>query len=587
MSFTRLSLAMMDMELPYASRAEAMAAAPPTSVVKISVRASNGLILNYVENPATTYPLLTTADARKWVPAGQTSIEHAGAIGYLSQAEAEAGVDSAAAIQQAVDYQDEIRGGLIRAFGGSYRLTSQITITRRSVGISAEGTFNTTFVIDHTSGAGIRFQRDNPRLYDINVVASTTRAAAAKNASLPGIQVEVEDEPDSTAARTRWVDFRNVRVSGHPGSGIVCVGPQTGLFHNCICSNNKLHGYHFAKSITARVNETGVPGLCEIFGGSVNNNGGHAICTEPLTSVPSPAVRVGIINVEIGGNALDTDVRLWPSEVYLRGAQFSLERNVFVPTTAGIEAWFVSGASIHIINNRYLNCVRAGTISSHVELPTRNVVVDGVQMGDNTQGAFDPLVLVRKESGANDPRGITIRNYSGGTVTRLVATDATMDSAGPQRVPGLTGHPPVVFVKASDQVVNNTETVTDITDLQVWMAAGETIVFDLFLCFTGPSDADLRLQFVDPVDAVLQFGPPSGIKMGALDTIVVGAPGADSDVFTLGTLPSTKRVATITGVCINSGNSGYLRAQFAQTTATVGDTTIYGGLSHLKVWRTM
>lgn len=357
----------------------------------------------------------------------EISVDDFGAVSYLTQGLAEAGTDSAPAFQAAVDYcVDNNISARIKIGPNAYRLASTITVPKSSMFFAGAGMLETTLMIDHISGAGLRFTRDNPMLEDLAIIGSTTRRALSYDASMPGVQCEPEDAVDTTAMRLRWAWLKNVSVRFHPGSGITGVGAFTGQANECVVSDNKGHGYHVATDITARVNATGVPGLFEATGGQLGNNGGHAFCTAPLTSVASPAVRIGLNNVEILGNALDAAVRLYTSELYFRGAQVEVTRCIMQPNVGNttIEGFYFSGIGGRFINNRYIRCLRAGTISSHDTLQTDLVTVDATHMITHP-GNYNPLLLIRTE-GTLTPRQIRMGDHSGGTVTAVIGVDGTI-----------------------------------------------------------------------------------------------------------------------------------------------------------------
>ena len=533
------------------------------------------------------------SDLPGWVPhhSDQVYVEHFRAISYLTQAAAEAGVSSSASFQAAHDYLAANNlAGTVKVLGNAFRLEDVVTVSTLSSGFEGVGMLETVLVVTGP-GAGLRYTRDNPTLRRVSVVSGATRAALtfAAAGERCGIRLECEDAVDTSSLRVRWADFQIVKVSGHPWHGIVCVGAFTGFFNQCIVQSNKGAGYAIATDVSPRLNESEVPGLCVILGGVISANGGNGIDTGPLTDTSTPACRFNIMNVEIGGNALDVLARRWPSELYLRASQVSIETCVFKPNVGNteIEGWYISGIGGRIINNRYIRCKRAGTISSHTALQTNNIVVDGIHMLEHP-GTYDPLVLVRTE-GANEPYGITVRGWSGGVLGSLVKTDATMGSAGPQRIYGMqASSAPLVFVKSASQIVNNTTTMVDVADLEMRVRANETIVFECTLAYMADIAADLRARMIGPTGSVVTFNVPSSGKVGTGDTytvqsnvdqtsqIVVGAGGI-----------AVERMLTLTGTCVNGSTEGRLRAQFAQSAAGINDATIVAGRSFVKFYRVM
>lgn len=510
-----------------------------------------------------------------------------GAVPYSSVATAAAGVDSAAAFQAALDAAATAPGAtLVYVPKGRYRIGSTLTVTGAASGFVGDSLSASWLVGTSTSGEIIRFNQDQPTLRDITISAGGSRASAAYSVTTPGVRVEMTDEPFANATRTRNVDFYRLQVSSQPGSGVYLVGTVTGQIQTSIFSSNKGHGIHLAEEIIARTNFADVPGLCEITTNNFFSNGGHAIYSQGPNSYSSPSVRVGVINNEIGGNALDAAVRGYTAEVYMRGAQFTLSRNVFKPNTGNttMEGWFVSGVGIYIENNRYIRCVRAGTVSSHDTLESDCVVVDGVHMVEHP-GSYDPLVLVRTE-GTVRPNQVTVRNWSGGTVVRPVGTDASIGVAGASLVPGLTTGSSVCVYPTTDYTINNTVTFSDVPGFSVAVKAGTRVYVQAVVEYSGDDTADIAVRLIGPPGSTVRYGSPSSIKIDIGGTVIVQGSGDTSTVMTFGATSGSRRLVTLYGYCDNPTTTGSMRIQVRQASAVVANTTVHNGLSHMIAYHT-
>jgi hypothetical protein len=518
-----------------------------------------------------------------------TNIMQFNAVGYTSVGAAASGIDSAPAVQAAANYNATNNLGPVYVPNGRFRLGSTITCTGFSGGFIGQGKNATMFVCTHTDGAGIRWTNDYPVWRDIMILPGGARSAVASyDVTMPGLRVEIPDAPFASTTRTRLIDFNGASLN-HPGSGCVVIGPSTGQFVNGQYSGNKGHGLHFAEEIEPRTNFADVPGLCTIETNQFFNNGGHAVYVEGTNEFSSPAVRIDVKNNEIGSNATNASVRAWPSEIYLRGAQFDVRLNVFksVAGNTTIEGWCVSGVGIVIENNRYIEVARAGTITSHSTLPTRNVRVSGMQM-INSPAAYDPLVLVRKEAGAPAPQGVQVNGWSGGVLTRLVGTDATIGVGGPERVLNHVQSMPSMLSLKTDVTVNNTTEFQALTDISPRLADGELVHFEWTCVFTSTAAADIRLDVVPPAGSTFEYGVPDGTKVGSTELFSPQNNQLSSVPMVFGGgAVSSRRTVTVVGYCLNGSTEGPLQFRFAQGTADASDTTVHAGMTSVKIWRPM
>lgn len=519
-----------------------------------------------------------------WVPFGDVTINHFGAIPYANFTLAAVGVDASTAVQAAVDYVD---GGPVKVLAGRYRLDSPILVAQRSGGFVGAGKFESYFVVTHTTGEAIRYTRDNPTFKDMGVASGGARSASAADETLCGIRVEVEDDPGGTDLRMRGCAFSNYDIRSQPGSGIVMVGAVTGLFDNGLVTNNKYHGYHIANRVFPRTENEGVPGLCVISSGNVTGNGGHAITTDPLVDFSTPATRITMVNVEINTNADDAAVRSYPAQLYLRGAQFTMMDSVVKPVVGDLDGvgFFVSGVGHVFSNIRVFSTKHAFVVSSHDTLPTRNVTIENIQLLDHINN-YDPVVLVRTE-GTTEPRGLIVRGISGGVINSLVKTDATLvpGGGGPETVLEHSQITPSMLALTADVVVNNTTTAVSLPSISARIAANEIVHFEWTCTYTSNPAADIRLSVTGPAGSTIEYGTPSGAKIGTTDVFTVQAVQAAAGNILAGGTGASKRTITIVGRIVNGSTIGPLSMRFAQGTADATDTTVHAGLTHVKLWR--
>lgn len=540
-----------------------------------------------------SYAVDVIAELPGWLPDDPTRIyaEHWGARTYPTQSAAEAGEDASQEFQAAINYlKANNLAGTVKARGDAYRIGTEVLIDVASCGIEGVGTLETIFVCTGTAG-GFRFTRDNPIMKNLTVASGAARSALTYAAAGErcGVRIESEDVVATSLQRTRWVNFEQVKIIGHPSDGLVLVGAVTGVFNNCIFDGNKGDNVHCATEVFPRDNDNEVPGLCIFLAGISVNAGGHAISTHPREEVSSPAVRINVINMEIGGNATDAAVRKYPSEIYMRGSQITVQNCVFKPASGNttIEGWYFSGVGGEFINNRYINCLRAGTISSHTTLQTNNVTVRGCHMLNSTGSrTYDPVVLVRTD-GTNEPYNIEVTGWSGGILGSLVKTDATMGSAGPQVIAGYRApEVPLPYMKKTDQILaQNSTTFVDVAELSMKNRPGETVIVDAVIVYMADALADLRFRLIGPSGSICFFNDPSSSKVGTSDTFTVQSNvDQTSQMLVGGGGVAVARMAQARGICINGATEGNLRIQAAQGSAHASDVTVMAG-SHVIFYR--
>lgn len=573
----------------YASRAACAAATIPASVTRWTVLHA-GHALDYVRDPAGT--AIESANGVKGSPAGAPTVMHWGAMPVTALAQAEASsFDNAPAFQAALDWvvaQNLLQP--VRVGSGWWRLESPLDVGGRNMGLVGVGMLRTNLLIAHSNGAAIRFRRDNPILRDLLLWASEARNAGTAGENC-GVRIEPEDEPSSdTALRVRAIDFTNVRVNRHPSHGVVIVGAATGTLVRVWSQNNLGHGIAIGRQVYPRTHDDMVPGLCEIVACELNHNAGHGLAVgafdDPVT-ISSPAVRVGLINNEIGGNALDSSARVTPSEVYARGAQITMERNVFKPgnPALGIEGWCVSGVSIRIADNRHIGVSRVGTITSHPALRTRGVTVEQEHIVTGAS-PMPEAVRLKAEVAALPPRDVRVGAIPGGNVTTRLAADATM-GAGLSDVAGLLGLGPAILRLPADLVVNNSTSMVGIDPLRFRLAPNEEAFFELVAEFEGDANANIKFDAIGPAGSAVRYGAPSSLKLGATGNVVAqGGVAGPTAIVTMAAVSNT-RILTLVGSVKNGGTEGHLRFRFAQVSAQASDTKLLAGLTHAKLWRPM
>ncbi len=134
-----------------------------------------------------------------------------------------------------------------------------------------------------------------------------------------------------------------------------------------------------------------------------------------------------------------------------------------------------------------------------------------------------------------------------------------------------------IFIKKTGQDVNNSETLVNCTELAASLKANKVYTGMLQLRISSPTAADLDITFAD-------------ISGATGDVFVIGGGSQNSPSTTtsmgaeLGVTTSAGNEVILVYFWITVGSTpGTLQLQFAQTVATVGNTTIQAGSSMMVV----
>jgi hypothetical protein len=479
--------------------------------------------------------------------------------------------------------------GSVELGSGYYRLSQTLYVNQQLI-FNGKGKNESYFHATHTTGAVIRFGAENSGLRNAGVTSSAARRAAAYSATEIGILFEGDDVPEAAAGAPRLLNciLENYYVGAQPSSGVHVVGPAfTGSLNGPQIAGPKGHGISFDRGeLTNRVNViTGViSGICNIIDGRISNCGGHTLaCGSPTSAYSTPALRVVMNNVEGGLVASDPAVRFSNTAVYLRGANHVLENCGVKCFDDGGSIAFVAGRNIFLNNNRCLGGYsNAYVIGTYDELPTDGIFINGFSVV-TPLASLDPAVLVTLPAGETiEPKNIHINQGEDANITSIAGTDATMGSGDYRRVPRLfvNGQRPIAY-KTSNQIVNNNSTPAEDTELKIWLAPFEKVMFSITVEYTGNSAADLKTQVFGPSGSTITYAPSSSsLKIGTADTVQIQ--GVDSGNLTFGAV-ATPRVCKIIGRCLGASSGGYVVFRWSQSSANASDTTVYSGLSHMQI----
>lgn len=478
--------------------------------------------------------------------------------------------DSTAAIQAAIDAAN---GGTVYIPAGTY-ITSD-TLECTTIGASVVGDSAGVSIISatHTTGAAIRFYRRYSNIKNIQIAASGARLSATNQTGF-GVQFEAEDVPDNTTIRMQACVCENVVVVDQPGTGVYWVGPadQGSVMQSCFTARNRGHGYAQDRGTLSGRTNLAIASGCMTIDTCLfyNNLGNAAVVGAPSDSLSSPAVRVVFDNCEFGVNASDAAIRYTPTQLYLDGANHEVRACVVNGTTI-IGGIYCTGRNMWFRNNRYLDCAFAVNVGYDAKLPTQGINIEGMTCINSTIPDMDPAIIV--DAGATNVR---VLNWLPSSIDSLITPN----------VPGTQiDSVPQVIQKVDNQTVNNSTTLVNDDELKYPLQATQSYYFEFVLNYQGNSSADIKFAITVPSGADLRWSPANSIKIDTSDAIVIQEVITTSGTsVSFGSNTTTRRNLVIQGYVDCGSTAGDLQLQWAQDTATVANTVVYGGSSNLKVW---
>lgn len=481
--------------------------------------------------------------------------------------------DDTAAIQAAIDSLGASTGGTIYLPVGTYRTTAILACTQRGVSLIGDGADASIITAEHSTGAVVRFYRRFSGLRNIGLSAAGARAAATNTTGF-GVQFECEDVVDSTTIRMQSCFLDNVCIQLQPGTGAYWVGPATqeGHMQNCYINANRGHGYAVDRGqLSGRTNLTGPQGCMTLDTcGFYSNSGNGAACGYPSDTTGTSSLRIVVENCEFSANATNAAVYYTQHQVYMIGANHEVRASVVSGASVG-GGIYIAGRNIWLRNNRYLDVTEAVRVDNRpLYLTTDGINIEGLTVINATLGAISPAVVV-----VNGASNIRILNWLTGSIGTLVTPN----------VPGIQiDVVPQIVQKITDQIVNNSAVLQNDTELKWYLAANSNIYFQCVIeHISGSAVPDLQIAFTIPSGA-LRWGPSNGIKVDAADTVVPQVQTLASGTSVIFGSTTSRRQIVIEGSVENGATAGFLQLQWAQSVATAVNTTVYGNMSHLRIW---
>lgn len=484
---------------------------------------------------------------------------------------ADGATDDYAAIQAAVD------SGATEVLlpSGESLLSDVLTINENDVALIGASMDLSILTATHTGGAVLRVIGDKPTLKKFTIGASSARESGGGTSDY-GILIE---PLDTAGARIRHLHYDRVAVINQPSHGVVVSG---GVYvyemRNSRFEYNAGHGLVLDNgSITSRVNDIVVPGLGVLENLELVRNDGNGLVIGNEANTDNRGVRITIINCEIGRNAEAAGTRLTAHQAYIFSIQTTIMNCAFhAGTIADADVGsgggaYVIGQSVTMLDNRFLSIESTANAVYVADGPSnfsKGIRIIGVYLS-NVSGLLDPCIYV--ESNVDGLTAETDSRHGFASFLRDTYTGTNKTN-------------PIFIQKRSVQVVNNSTTLVNDSELFMSLDDDQTLNFELDLFVDGDAAADIKFAFTAPSGATIRWAPVNGIKVDtSLNVAQQGVTSVSGTSVDFGTNGSGIINIKLVGYVETNGTSGNLQFQFAQNAAVVADTRIRPE-SIMKAW---
>jgi hypothetical protein len=499
---------------------------------------------------------------------GMLNVKEYGAIGDGTN-------DDTAAIQAAINAGAP--AGLAIYFpAGTYRTTATVGLTksdsqRLAVRIVGENSVYTEIKADHLAGPVLALNRSFGTVSDIALTASTTRAAGAAGSNY-GLLIEGPDTATNSSVAN--MSIVRVRVLNQPSHGIAHVGlSQLSYYEQVLCQSNKGHGFIFDEGVLTTRTNKGLPGLVNFVSCWALSNTGNGLVVGSSSDTQTP-VRFSLYNCEFSDNALTAGVRLTADEIWMRGVNMTFDTcAIGTSGSAVIGNIRFAGENLFVRNHRAISATHTLRLEKdHLLATTYAVTVDGLRVLNNAQ---NPVVIISDTANVRD---VTANTFgSTGNMT-------TMFTPGAARTTWNKFPPISTARKTSNQVVNNSTTLVDDTQLQIQVSANTTVYFEANVRYSGDATADIKIAFVGPTGATIRWDNTNSTYINTADTVTISSSEVtESTTRSFGSAAGARNL-NIRGYITTSSTAGALQMQFAQNSAVAANTSVLAQ-SVLKIVR--
>jgi hypothetical protein len=478
-------------------------------------------------------------------------------------------VDDTAAIQAAIDSMIPRGRGTVFLPPGTYRTTSTFTVYGLSVNFEGDGgEFSTTLLGDFIGGPVLTIGSSRrTRIRNLHIKSSTTRSTTGGTADI-GILVT---PGDTGTNRVTHSVFENLYIIDQPSHGFASIGATwDNLYSRIIVQQCKGHGFIFDDgSSFGYATNLQLPGICQLeFCESADNTGHGLLIGNDTGGTSNRGLRFVIESCDFYRNAQAAGIRKAATNLWIFGELCQIRSSAIngsnqAQTAAVNSLIYIYGRSNVIRDCRLLGSANpsaiyvGGTISGY---DTNGLTVENCQLIDEYGGmALDPVVNI--DAAARNVRVLLLNPNNVISAKTLSANNSQF-----ARVE--------TVYQLADQIVNNTTTVVNSSDLKLTLYPKQKASFKFQLFFTGDVNADIRFALIYPSGSTCYYSTTGNVRLNSADVVSSNDVETGGGIFIVGTGGSILRGCEISGYIETTGTAGDLVVRFAQGTAVAADTTL-------------
>jgi hypothetical protein len=518
--------------------------------------------------PDTTFVSKSTVITAPWLQAvndrwvDEVSVRDFGAVGN--------GItDDTGAIQDALD-----TGKSVFFPEGTYRTTATLNVATVGQKVTGAGQRLTIISADSLTGAVIRFKRSYHQCSGLTITSGVARTAAAYTAGAHGILCEPDDLPVGAYLGNGYslnLHFHSIEITQQPGDGLALTGSifNGSSFNNFRIDTIKGHAVSLNRGVSRSNPSQFAVGLCEFGFFSIFKCGGHGFAFgSPADNIYESVMRVVVNNADCGSCATDAAVRYADSTFWFNSINGVYNSCYAKDTEIGIKL-FGSHNRVNNLRTQTVDIpVYIGNMFSGGSERSRDNIVE------NTNCVFATDTVVVTENNVIETKVV---NNSHKLITHLI------DNVGIEPTFGYQGF---LIKKESDQVINNTDVPTLISGLSYRLNPGAEYEFEVCLTHQAASGTpNLKISFSWAGEIV--WFAQGNVYFDASNVLQVSLP-----ITTAAASPliiysdNVVRTIVVRGYIKNNGATVIaFQPRFAQNVATATNTTIFAGLSYMKLTR--
>jgi hypothetical protein len=468
--------------------------------------------------------------------------------------------DDTAAIQGALTFAlTSGKRSVVFLPSGNYRVTNTLTISSIDSGIIGSGSgIPTRITADHSNGPVIKIIGERQCVKYLTITSSASRTSGSSGTGL-NTNCGILHCPGT--GLSRYVEIKKVSIGAQPSHGLLAVGTINSSEYSLLnITNNIGHGIVFANGQT--IGEPSIisaSGLTILSTSNIFDNGGNGIVIGEPTELGNIPVRIDINNCEFGRNATNAATRksLFQADVFGRQIVFNTCAFTSVSEfTGGIK---IGGSGLFLKANRFLDVSKAISVESYAGFTTQGVTIQEVHVADGTTQLIPAIDI-------NDlAQDVYVDSSNTFSIGALVSKNRNQKNSSKK-----------IIYKVTDQIVNNSSTLTGDSDLLFFINKDERKVFRFVIFYQGNVSAGLKLNIARPASSNIFFCTPSSTIINLSNVISIQETMGVGGIITAGCDATQIRSIELTGTVVTSGLPGNVQLFWSQNTAHASDLKIYG-----------